>query len=123
MALRVGHSCVDREMEEDSSRGDVCARKLESETGAVAADAPLMEEEGSALMVDVAALMEEEGSALMVDVAALMLEEGSALMVDVAALMLEEGSALMVDVAALRVTPLDGGAELEEIQFSASLRL
>ena len=39
------------------------------------------------------------------------------------ALTLEEGSALMVDVAALRVTPLDGGAELEEIQFSASLRL
>ncbi len=78
MALRVGHSCVAREMEEDSSRGDVCARKLESETGAGAADAPLM---------------------------------------------LEEGSALMIDVAPLRATPLDGGAELEEIQFSASLRL
>jgi hypothetical protein len=108
MALRVGHSCVAREMEENSSRGDVCARKLDSETGAGAADAPLMLEEGSALMVDVAPLM---------------LEEGSALMVDVAPLMLEEGSALMVDVAPLRATPLDGGAELEEIQFSASLRL
>jgi hypothetical protein len=78
MAPRVAHSCVAREMEEDNSRGDMSARKSESETGAGAADA---------------------------------------------ALMLEEGSALMVDVAPLRATPLDVGAELEEIQFSASLRL